>query len=69
MTDKHFKSQQNQFLNLDTEKILSAPLYILLDKNVMDRHGSRRFRMKVIVVTLASDQVKKLYNENNQCIK
>ena len=30
MSDTHFKSYQNQFLHLDTEKILSAPLYILL---------------------------------------
>ena len=30
MIDTHFKSEQNQFLHLDTEKILSAPLYILL---------------------------------------
>ena len=30
MIDTHFKSEQNQFLHLDTETILSAPLYILL---------------------------------------
>ena len=30
MVDTHFKSKQNQFLHLDTKKILSAPLYILL---------------------------------------
>ena len=30
MIDTHFKSKQNQLLHLDTEKILSAPLYILL---------------------------------------
>ena len=30
MIDTHFKSDQNQFLQLDTETILSAPLYILL---------------------------------------
>ena len=29
MIDTHFKSEQNQFLHLDTETILSAPLYIL----------------------------------------
>ena len=33
MIDTHFKSEQNQFLHLDTETILSAPLYILLDLN------------------------------------
>ena len=31
MVDTHFKSEQNLFLHLDTEKILSAPLYILLE--------------------------------------
>ena len=31
MVDTHFKSEQNQFLHLDTETILSAPLYILLE--------------------------------------
>ena len=31
MIDAHFKSKQNQFLHLDSEKILSAPLYILLE--------------------------------------
>ena len=31
MVDTHFKSEQNQFLHLDTEAILSPPLYILLD--------------------------------------
>ena len=30
MVDTHFKSEQNQFLHLDTKKIFSAPLYILL---------------------------------------
>ena len=30
MIDTHFKSEQNQFLHLDTEKILSSPLYILI---------------------------------------
>ena len=30
MVDTHFKSEQNQFLHLDTEAILSPPLYILL---------------------------------------
>ena len=30
MIDTHFKSEQNQFLHLDTETILSASLYILL---------------------------------------
>ena len=30
MINAHFKSEQKQFLQLDTEKILSAPLYILL---------------------------------------
>ena len=33
MIDTHFKSEQNQFLHLDTEEILSAPLYILLGIN------------------------------------
>ena len=33
MVDTHFKSEQNQLLHLDTKKILSAPLYILLIKN------------------------------------
>ena len=31
MIDSYFKSWQNQFLHLDTEKILSAPLYNLLE--------------------------------------
>ena len=31
MNFRHFKSELNQFLHLDTETILSAPLYILLD--------------------------------------
>ena len=35
MVDTHFKSEQNQFLHLDTEKILSAPLYILLDYSLI----------------------------------
>ena len=30
MVDTHIKSKQNQFFHLDTKKILSAPLYILL---------------------------------------
>ena len=30
MIGTHFKSEQNQFLHLDTETILSPPLYILL---------------------------------------
>ena len=30
MIDTYFKSEQNQFCHLDTETILSAPLYILL---------------------------------------
>ena len=32
MVDTHFKSEQNLFLHLDTETILSAPLYILLEQ-------------------------------------
>ena len=37
MIDTHFKSEQNQFLHLDTdtETILSAPLYILLDFSII----------------------------------
>ena len=31
MIDTHFKSEQNQFLHLDTKKILSSPQYILID--------------------------------------
>ena len=31
MINAHFKSLQNQFLHIDTEKILTAPLYILLE--------------------------------------
>ena len=31
MVDTHFKSEQKQFLHLDTEKILLAPLCFLLD--------------------------------------
>ena len=31
MVDTYFKSEQNQFFHLDTETILSPPLYILLD--------------------------------------
>ena len=38
MIDTHFKSEQNQFLHLDTETNLSAPLYILLGP---DRGDSR----------------------------
>ena len=34
MIDTHFKIRQNQFLHLDTEKILTAPLYILLNSKV-----------------------------------
>ena len=34
MIDTHFKSEQNQFLHLDTETILSAPLYILLENRM-----------------------------------
>ena len=35
MVDTHFKkSKQNQFLHLDTKKILCAPLYILLDQDI-----------------------------------
>ena len=30
MINTHFKSKQNQFWHLDTEIILSPPLYILL---------------------------------------
>ena len=33
MIDTQFKSEQNQFLHLDTETILSAPLYILLESH------------------------------------
>ena len=33
MIDTHFNSEQNQFLHLDSEKILSSPLYKLLDLN------------------------------------
>ena len=36
MIDTHFKSEQNQFLHLDTETILSAPLYILLAQIKLD---------------------------------
>ena len=35
MVDTHFKSNQNQFLHLETKKILSAPLYILLGRKHM----------------------------------
>ena len=31
MIDTHFISKQNQFLHLDTKKILTAPLFILLE--------------------------------------
>ena len=33
-------------------------------KHVMQQHGSRRFGMKAIVETLATDNVKKFYSEN-----
>ena len=33
MINTHFKSKQNQFWHLDTEIILSPPLYILLDRD------------------------------------
>ena len=34
MINTHFKSKQNQFWHLDTETILSPPLYILLGSNI-----------------------------------
>ena len=33
MIDTHFQSEQNQFWHLDTETILSPPLYILLESS------------------------------------
>ena len=51
MIDTHLKSLQNQFMHLDTVKILTAPLCILLVINSLTRHvfiqiqqdsGSRR---------------------------
>jgi len=45
MVDTHFKSKQNQFLHLDTKKILSAPLYIFLDFSytLSDAQGTPSF--------------------------
>ena len=42
MVDTHLKSYQNQFLHLDTEKILSAPLYILLGSKVREKQEKKK---------------------------
>ena len=45
MVDTHFKSEQNQFLHLDTEKILSAPPYILLALKYINKlQSSKKFQ-------------------------
>ena len=55
-------SRRNNLENIFGSKIQldSQDFY----KHVMQQHGSRRFGMKAIVETLATDNVKKFYSEN-----
>ena len=51
MVDTHFKSKQNQFLHLDTKKILSAPPYILLDfDNTLLRYKPEGHNCQVLTI-------------------
>ena len=62
MVDTHFKSEQNQFLHLDTEAILSPPLYILhgsLKKEKDYNHGNKgHLQFAFWELTLAKTQKK-----------
>ena len=55
MINTHFKSEQNQFLHLDTEVILSAPLYILLTICGRSLRKKKKGTMSCFLLYFSSD--------------